>query len=84
MSQIQRTKAIEFNCPTLISTSYNQQGKQSGGSLAQVPITKKRGEVEVWQAAYDNSVPIDLRRRDRLAHVQLDQPRRRPRQSPGY
>jgi len=25
-----------------------------------VPITKQRGEVEVWQAAYDNSVPIDL------------------------
>ena len=28
--------------------------------MAQVPITKQRGEVEVWQAAYDNSVPIDL------------------------
>ena len=60
MSQIQRTKAIEFHCPTLVTTSYDQKGRQSGGSLAQVPITKQRGEVEVWQAAYDNSVPIDL------------------------
>ena len=60
MSEIQRTKAIEFNCPTLIASSYNQQGKQSGGSLAQIPITKGRGEVEVWQAGYDNGVPINL------------------------
>ena len=60
MSQIQRTKAIEFHCPTLVTTSYDQKGKQSGGSLAQVPITKPRGQVEVWQAGYDNGVPIDL------------------------
>ena len=60
MSQIQRTKAIEFHCPTLVTSSYDQKGKQSGGSLAQVPITKPRGQVEVWQAAYDNGVPIDL------------------------
>ena len=60
MSQIQRTKAIEFHCPTLVTSSYDQKGKQSGGSLAQVPITKPRGQVEVWQAAYDNGGPIDL------------------------
>ena len=28
--------------------------------MAQIPITKDRGEVEVWQAAYDNGVPINL------------------------
>jgi len=55
---ITRTRAIEFHCPTLVTSSYDQQGKQTGGSLAQVPITKQRGETEVWQAAYDNSVPI--------------------------
>eukprot|EP01043_Picozoa_sp_COSAG02_P031179 COSAG02_NODE_2023_length_10085_cov_2.117565_3_plen_201_part_00 len=42
------------------TSSYDQKGKQSGGSLAQVPITKPRGQVEVWQARYDNGVPIDL------------------------
>jgi hypothetical protein len=31
-----------------------------GGSLASIPITQPRGGVEVWQAAYDNSVPISL------------------------
>ena len=56
--EILRTKAIEFHCPTLVNTSYNQDGKQSGGSIASVPITKDRGQVEVWQAGYDNSLPI--------------------------
>eukprot|EP01046_Picozoa_sp_COSAG06_P050314 COSAG06_NODE_7944_length_2327_cov_9.710952_2_plen_553_part_00 len=59
-SKINRTKAIEFHCPTLVSTAYNQDGKMYGGSLASIPITQPRGGVEVWQAAYDNSVPISL------------------------
>lgn len=31
---IKRTKAVEFHCPSLVTSSYNQDGKQSGGSLA--------------------------------------------------
>ena len=57
---IKRTKAVEFHCPSLVTSSYNQDGKQSGGSLAQVLVTQARGDVVVWQAAYDNSVPIAM------------------------
>jgi len=52
-----RTQAIEFHCPTLVNTSYDQHGRQSGGSLASIPI-EHPGKVQVWQAQYDNSVPI--------------------------
>ena len=56
-ARIVRTQAIEFHCPTLINTSYDQHGRQSGGSLASIPI-REPGKVQVWQAQYDNSLPI--------------------------
>jgi hypothetical protein len=48
MTQIQRTQAIEFHCPKLVTSSYDLEikGQQSGGSLAQVPITKQCEQVE--------------------------------------
>ena len=55
-----RTKAIEFHCPTLVNTSYDQRGKQSGGSLCSVPVTVAQNEVQVWQSTYDQSIPVSF------------------------
>ena len=57
-SQLMRTKAVEFHCPTLINSSYDQHGRCNGGCMASIPVTQPRGGIEVWQAAYDTSVPI--------------------------
>ena len=57
-SQLARTRAIEFHCPTLINSSYDQHGRCNGGCLASLPVTQPRGGIEVWQASYDNSLPI--------------------------
>eukprot|EP01044_Picomonas_judraskeda_P011258 COSAG03_NODE_1517_length_3945_cov_2.769371_3_plen_99_part_00 len=53
-----RTKAVEFHCPTLINSSYDQHGRCNGGCMASIRVTQPRGGIEVWQAAYDTSVPI--------------------------
>ena len=52
-----RTRAIEFHCPTLASSAYNQDGKLRGAQLASVPIQVPQNAVQAWQCNFDNSVP---------------------------
>ena len=55
-----RVRSLVFHCPTLIDSSYDQTGKKSGAQLGVVPVTVPFGSVQVWQAAYNNSVPCAL------------------------
>ena len=55
-----RVRSLVFHCPTLIDSSYDQTGKKSGAQLGVVPVTVPSGSVQVWQAAFNNSVPCAL------------------------
>jgi len=57
---LQRVRSVVFHCPTLISSSYDQTGKRSGAQLGVVPVTVPANTVQVWQAAYNNSLPCAL------------------------
>ena len=52
-----RTRAIEFHCPTLASSAYNQDGKLMGAQLASVPIQVPQNATQAWQCHFDNSIP---------------------------
>ena len=58
-SQLARTRAIEFHCPTLINSSYDQHGRCNGGCLASLPVTQPRGGIEVWQASYGTPFAVN-------------------------
>ena len=55
-----RTRSIEFHCPTLVSSSYDQSGRLQGAQLASIPISVPANDVQIWGASYDNSVPCAI------------------------
>jgi hypothetical protein len=59
-AKLLRTRSIEFHCPTLVSSSYDQQGRMQGAQLASIPVQVPANDVQVWGAAYDNSVPCAI------------------------
>jgi len=58
--RLMRTRSLQFHCPTLINSSYDNAGRMQGGLLADVPISVPPGYVQTWAAQYDNSMPTAI------------------------
>ncbi|MGZ0214141.1 MAG: hypothetical protein ACKVI4_16815 [Actinomycetales bacterium] len=56
-AKLLRNRSIEFHCPSLVNSSYDQHGRMQGAQLASIPIQVPANDVQVWSASYDNSVP---------------------------
>ena len=59
-ARLDMVRSLELHVPSLVSNSYNQDGRMQGAQLASVPVTVPQNYTQVWSAAYDNSVPLDL------------------------
>jgi hypothetical protein len=59
-AKLLRVRSIEFHCPTLVNSSYDQQGRMQGAQLASIPVQVPANDVQVWGASYDNSVPCAI------------------------
>ena len=58
--QLDMVRSLELHVPTLIGNSYNQDGRMQGAQLASVPVTVQQNDTQVWEAKFDNRLPLDL------------------------
>jgi hypothetical protein len=58
--EVVRVRALQFHCPTLCQTSYAADGKLAGAQMACVAVNVPAGNIQTYQASYDNSIPCDL------------------------
>ena len=75
--------SLELHVPTLIGNSYNQDGRMQGAQLASVPVTVPQNDTQVWEAKFDNRLPLDLHGADITAKKRKEGRARRRRPAEG-